>query len=54
MLSLTILIIILAQTRQIDEIRATTMPRIVDSSTTIEHHEILQSIVGLDVVNKEL
>jgi len=54
LLSLTILIIILAQTRQIDEIHVTTMLRIVASSTTIEHHEILQSIIGLDVVNKEL
>jgi hypothetical protein len=48
------LITVLAQTRQIDEIHATMVPKIVDSSTTIEHHDILQSIVGLDVVNKEL
>jgi len=54
LLSLAILIIVFAQTRQIDEIHATTVPRIVDSSTTIKHHEILQSIIGLDVVNKEL
>jgi hypothetical protein len=54
LLSLAILIIVLAQTRQIDEIHATMVPKIVDTSTTIKHHEILQYVIGLDVVNKEL
>lgn len=52
--SLAMLIIVLAQTRQIDEIHVTMVPRIVDNSTTIEHHDIPQSIIGLDVVSKEL
>ncbi len=30
------------------------VPRIVDNSTTIGHHDVAQSIVGLDVVSKEL
>jgi disease resistance protein RPS2 len=52
--NLAMLTLILTQAKQIEEIHSAMVPRIIDSSTTIEHHDIPQSIVGLDNMSKQL
>jgi len=52
--TIAVLTTILRQTRQIEEIHFATVPRIIDTSTTIEHHDMPQSIVGLDDMSEQL